>query len=322
MTDPQQSKSRESRKFVRSQVMVNFAREKRRQKAPSSPGSAQGSIGSSNTVSEVQELLNAAIPTAEDAGMTDWSFERGTLGPDSPTRHNLSDPPTQVAPAATRRPRPSLQGPKSDPHPPAARLLPGAVSRTSNLTGVKSVHWPIPNEAHVQGLVNHCKTGSATSNSPRARHSNVLLCLGHSPLFRACHPLYMISLLANRPLAINYPFFVDVDSVADLNIDYGASHELRSEFHLLAEGSAMLAHALLMVSASHLAIIEPEDAATRNRQAINHKSSALQLLNVAIKDLPGKAYLETLATIAVLASHEVSLGLSRTCLQIQRSDFG
>jgi hypothetical protein len=117
----------------------------------------------------------------------------------------------------------------------------------------------------------------------------------------------MTSLLANRPSAENYPFFVDIDSAEDLNEDYGAGSAVQSEFYRLAENSSMLAHALLMVSASHLAILEVEDAATRTRQAIDHKSKALELLNETIKGLPTNNYLETLATIAVLASHEVSL---------------
>lgn len=115
----------------------------------------------------------------------------------------------------------------------------------------------------------------------------------------------MISLLAGRPDAEQYPFFVDIDSVADLQQDYGAQSAAPREFYRLAEGSSMLAHALLMVSASQLAILEPVDAIQRTRQAIDHKSKALQLLNEAIKDVPADNYVETLATIAVLASHEV-----------------
>jgi len=115
----------------------------------------------------------------------------------------------------------------------------------------------------------------------------------------------MISLLANRPSAENYPFFIDIDSAEDLNQDYGAKNAVPNQFYQLAEGSSMLTHALLMVSASHLATLGNENATTKTRQAIGHKSKALELLNEAIKGLPAHNYLETLATVAILASHEV-----------------
>ena len=115
----------------------------------------------------------------------------------------------------------------------------------------------------------------------------------------------MISLLANRPSAENYPFFIDIDSVGDLNQDYGAKNVGQNQFYRLAESSSMVTHALLMVSASHLATLDNENATTKTRQAINHKSKALELLNEAIKGLPTHNYLETLATVAILASHEV-----------------
>ena len=323
MTDPQQSKTRESRKFVRRQVMVNFAREKRRQQKPTSPGGTQVGTSTSNTVSGVQELLNAAMPTAEDASMVDWSLEGAAPGLDKPSRHNPSDPPTQVAPESPttgRSGHSSRPRSKPGPHLPAAPSLPITFSSSSNLPGVELPRWPIAPETHVQDLVDHCKTGSLPSRAPIVRHSDLLLHLGHSLLFRACHPQYMISLLANRPSAENYPFFVDVDSAEDVNPDHGAKHAEDSEFYRLAEGSSMLAHALLMVSASHLALVEPEDAATRTRQAINHKSKALQLLNEATKGLPGNNYLETLATIAVLASHEVSFIINHLHLQTTKAD--
>jgi hypothetical protein len=283
--------------------MVNFAREKRRQQKSTSPGGAQTGNNSSNTISGVQELLNAAMPTAE--GATGWRPERGTSGLDSPNLHDVPGPLAQVAEAPITLARHSLQRKKSGPHPSLARLRPSTVSRTNNLPHVPK--WPVASDAHVQGLLNHCKDSPSRCSSPIVRHLNSLLHLGHSLLFRACHPQYMISLLANRPSAENYPFFVDIDSAEDLSQDYGTESAVQSEFYRLAENSSMLAHALLMVSASHLAILEVEDAATRTRQAIDHKSKALELLNETIKSLPGNNYLETLATIAVLASHEVSL---------------
>jgi hypothetical protein len=115
----------------------------------------------------------------------------------------------------------------------------------------------------------------------------------------------MISLLANRPSAENYPFFIDVDSAEDLNQNCRAKNVAQNQFYRLAESSSMLTHAFLMVSASHLATLENENATTRTRQAMDHKSKALELLNEAIKGLPAHNYLETLATVAILASHEV-----------------
>lgn len=305
MTDPQQSKSRESRHFVRRQVMVNFAREKRRQQKSPFQGSTQASSNNSKTISGVQELLNVAMPTAEPR--RDWSPEGGAPGLDSPRRHDLSDPLTDVAKAPATQARHGLQRRKPGPQLSAAGLLPSTASRASNLSNVKLPHWPVAPDAHVQGLMNHCKSRPLRCHSPSVRHSNTLLYPGHSFRFRACYPQYMVSLIANRPSADNYPLFVDIDSVDDLNQDYGAESVVQSEFYRLAEGSPMVAHVLLVVSASHLAILESENAAARTRQAIDHKSKALALLNEAIKGLPADNYLEALAAIAVLASHEVHL---------------
>lgn len=307
MTDPRQSKSHESRTLVRRQVMVNFAREKRRQPKPSFPGGFQPGSNTSNTISGVQELLNAAMPTPGGATMIDWSPERSASGLDSPGRHEVPDPdpPGQVAEAPTTSARSGLQCRKSAAQPSAARLLPSTVSSTSNSPGVGIAQWPVASHAHVQGLVNHCKTGPICCSSPVFSQLNACLHIGHSLLFRACHPLYMISLLANRPSAKNYPFFIDIDSVEDLNQDYGAKNVVQNQFYRLAESSSMVTHALLMVSASHLATLDNENATTKTRQAINHKSKALELLNEAIKGLPAHNYLETLATVAILASHEV-----------------
>src|SRR2546423_3171172 len=226
MTDPQQSKSRESRKVVRRQVMVNFAREKRRQQKPSSPGSAQAGISNSNTISGVQELLNAAMPTAEGTRIIDWSLERGAPGLDSASRHDVLDPPTRVATAPSRRAGHSVQRRKSGTQLPAMRLSRNTVSRASKLP-----RWPVAPEAHVQGLLNHCKIGPLPCPPPVFCHTNAQLHLGYSVLFRACHPQYMISLLANRPSAETYPFYVDIDSVEDLDLDYGVNNAVQSELY-------------------------------------------------------------------------------------------
>jgi hypothetical protein len=313
MTDPQQSKSRESRKFVRRQVMVNFAREKRRQQKPSSPGGAQAGYSRSNTISGVQELLNAAMPASEAA--TDWSPERGASGVDAPSPHDMPDPLVPGAGATTIRAGHDFQRRKSGRQPPTARFMPSTVSSARNLPGVEPPPWPVEAGAHVQGLINHCEASLARSSSPIVRHSDMVLRLGHSPLFRACHPQYMISLLANRPSAELYPFFIDIDCVEDRIQEYGVQNAEQSEFYQLAEASPMLAHALLMASASHLALTEPEDTSLRTRQAIDHKSKALQLLNEEIKGLPADKYVQILATIAVLASHEVGPPIWVTCCE-------
>jgi hypothetical protein len=301
MTDPQQSKSHESRTLVRRQVMVNFAREKRRQPKASCPGGFQPGSNTSNTISAVQELLNAAMPTPGDATMIDWSPGWGASGLDSPGRHEAPDP-DQVAQAPTTGARSGLQRRKPTAQPSAARLLSSRASSASNSPGVVIAQWPVASDAHVQGLVNHCKIGSLSYSPSVFSQPNACLHIGHSPLFRACHPLYMTSLLANRPSAENYPFSIDIDSAEDLNQDYGAKDAVQNQFYRLAESSSMLTHAFLMVSASHLAALGNENA---TRQAIGHKSKALELLNEATKGLPAQNYLETLATVAILASYEV-----------------
>ena len=290
MTDPQQSKSLESRKFVRRQVMVNFAREKRRQQKPSPPGGAQAGGGRLSTILGVRELFNAAIPTTD--GTTDGSSERGGSGVDSASHC------VQVAGASATCPSPQRR--KS-----GRLLIPSTGCGASSVPRAEPSHWPVESDAQTQVLINHCEARPRRYTAPVVVHSNKPLCLGHSPLFRASRPQYMISLLANRLSAENYPFFIDIDCVEDGAHGHGAQNGQQSEFYRLAEASSMLSHALLMVSASHLAIIEPENAALRTRQAIDHTSKAIQLLNGAIESLPADKYVEILATVALLASHEV-----------------
>jgi hypothetical protein len=284
--------------------MINFAREKRRQSKPSFPGGLQPGSNTSNAISDVQELLNAAMPTPQDAAIIDWRLEQSASGLDSPAHDEVPgpDPSAPVAEAPTNSARSGLQRRESAAPLSAARLASSTVGSTSNSSGVRIPPWPV---AHVQGLVNHCKTGPLCYSSPNFSQLNARLHIGHSLVFRACHPLYMISLLANRPSAENYPFFVDIDSGEDFNEHDKPKNGVQNQFYRLAESSSMLTHALLMVSASHLATLENEHATTNTRQAINHKSKALESLNEAIEGLPTHNYLETLATVAILASHEV-----------------
>ena len=72
----------------------------------------------------------------------------------------------------------------------------------------------------------------------------------------------------------------------------------------LAETSPSLRHAILMVGASHLSIDQGRDG-TSDHQIVHHKDFALRTLNEAVENLSDANYLECLATIAVLASHEV-----------------
>jgi hypothetical protein len=111
----------------------------------------------------------------------------------------------------------------------------------------------------------------------------------------------MISLLADRPGASRYPLMVDIDSSEDISGD--ANHE-QNLLYRLAENSASLTHAIMMVSASDLALRQINKA-TSDRLVIYHKSKALTLLNEAIQDVQSSGSLETLATAAVLACHEV-----------------
>lgn len=159
MTDPQQSKSHESRTLVRRQVMVNFAREKRRQPKASCPSGFQPGSNTSNTISAVQELLNAAMPTPGDATMIDWSPGWGASGLDSPGGREAPGP-DQVAQAPTTGARSGLQRRKPTAQPSAARLLSSRACSASNSPGVVIAQWPVASDAHVQGLVNHCKIGS------------------------------------------------------------------------------------------------------------------------------------------------------------------
>jgi hypothetical protein len=153
--------------------MVNFAREKRRQPRPSSPGGAQAGNRSSNTISGVQELLHAAMPTSEAA--TGWSPERGASGADAPSYHDMPGPLVPGAGPTTMRAGHGLQRRTSSRQPPPARLMPGTVSGASNLPGVEPLPWPVEPGAHVQGLINHCEASLVRYSSPVVRHSNMVL---------------------------------------------------------------------------------------------------------------------------------------------------
>jgi hypothetical protein len=110
----------------------------------------------------------------------------------------------------------------------------------------------------------------------------------------------MISLLANRPDAEIYPFSIDINSPAEFpDPDVGGNVLFR-----LAEGSASLAHALLTVSASHLALRQINKP-RNDQQVLHHRSRALELLKNAIQHAGNGGSLEAMATAAVLASHEV-----------------
>lgn len=113
----------------------------------------------------------------------------------------------------------------------------------------------------------------------------------------------MISLLAKRLEADRYPLMVDIDSSADVP---GPANVEQNLLYRLAEGSASLAHAIMMVSASDLALRQVNKA-TSERLVIYHKSRALALLNEAIRNIQSSGTLETLATAAVLACHEVRI---------------
>ena len=118
----------------------------------------------------------------------------------------------------------------------------------------------------------------------------------------------MISLLAGRPFAENYLFHIDIDS-AEQHDDGRTNRFADNQLYQLAQHSPSVAHALLMVSASHLATIEGVHASS-DRRVIYHKDRALQFLADGIQNLPAKNFLEILATIAILASHEV--GVTKT----------
>ena len=173
--------------------------------------------------------------------------------------------------------------------------LPSTV--TSRTPRVQRTTWPVVSEPESEALKSHCMDTAASKNSLPNHIA------GFSPAFRANFPLYMISLLASRPDAELYPFSIDIDSPAefpDPDVD-------NNKLFQLADGSACLAHALLTVSASHLALRQINKA-RNERQLLYHKSRALELLKEAIEDADISDGLEATITAAVLASHEVRNG--------------
>lgn len=164
-----------------------------------------------------------------------------------------------------------------------------------SVPGGSPLVWPVIMESHDEELKRHCKTLRVLLYELLTFWTS-----GCSHSFRASNPLYMISLLADRPRASRYPLMVDIDSIADVsNADFE-----QNLLYRLAESSASLAHAIMMVSASDLALRQVNKA-TSDRLVIYHKSRVLALLNEAIQDVQSSGSLETLATAAVLACHEV-----------------
>lgn len=130
--------------------------------------------------------------------------------------------------------------------------------------------------------------------------------IGYSPAFRASNPLYMISLLTQRPSAFKHPLSIDIDSDDTAEGNASLPNRPPNPLFELAQHSPVLAHALLMVSASDLALRQVNKVANDHR-VIHHKAKALSLLNETIRDVADVKYQVVLSTIAVLACHEVRL---------------
>lgn len=286
--------------------MKNFARERRRQR---SLGDNEPDVGDPSSGSNVQGVLSAALPLTVQP-LRDYSTLQRALAPDSSTQPLRSDKAIDRTGNDYNQTRPDAQRSESASHHPTVHPIPIASNRTDSIVDVERANWLIPADLQVQELLNHCKhclqchffADSYVRVSDRLL--TLLSCLGHSPAFRACHPQYMISLIANRPSAEHYPFFADIESNHRFELTHGTEAIEHNELYQLAQRSPPLAHALLMISSSHLASTEA-DHTSQDGGANFHKDRALQLLNEDIKTLPTENYLETLATIAVLASHEV-----------------
>ena len=307
VTDPSQAKRPESRKFVRIKVMKNFAREKRRQKSQTSVNSESSS---SATVFAVQKLLDVAVTSAEasanESSSQLTSRSASSLGGLSETSQTSQAGGTAATPSG----RPTTQRTRTVPQPPTTQKAPRVVS--SIAPGAGRAQWPVTPSPGVANLIGQCMyrplehcPGTVIQSQSAYGYPGSLTHPGYSPHFSACDPQYMISLVANRPRAERYPFFIDIDSVEQPNHAQLNDAFSNNQLYELAIGSPALAHALLMIGASHLAISNGNDAAS-DPEVIYHKQQALQLLSEAIRGLPNENYLESLATIAVLASHEVS----------------
>ena len=97
----------------------------------------------------------------------------------------------------------------------------------------------------------------------------------------------------------------------DVAIDPPVNNKrLKRRIFQLAEQFPALSHALCMIAASDLALRQVNKA-LNDHQVIYHRSKALLLLNQAIETLTQPLWPATVATIAVLASHEVSTLLDR-----------
>ena len=120
----------------------------------------------------------------------------------------------------------------------------------------------------------------------------------------------MISVLVQRPAASDFPFSLDLDSEESGQHSRSTRNRRQNEIYQLAEQFPALAHAICMIAASDLALRQINKP-FNDHQVIYHRSKALLLLNRAIANLQESQWPATLATIAVLASHEVSEARNR-----------
>ena len=290
VSNPAQSRSREARKLVRTQVMKNFSKEVKRRRSieASQSRNRTPSQVSAEHVQSVQHLFSQASLGPGSLSEWDPSQAEGSRAPK--TASDSSPPPTM---SRNRSKRKSVQ---------SVSNVSVSSSRPTSSSGPVRPRWSVELEQSASELISHCKSPSLS-----VIISSTLLIpgSGYSASFGSTNPLYMISIIVQRPGSAAFPFAIDVDRErGGLNTPETEQRE-SNQILRIAEKFPALGHALCMIAASDLALRQIKKP-INDHQVIYHRSRALLLLNKAIAEFEPSAWLCILATIAVLASHEVS----------------
>ena len=158
VTDPQQSKSSASRKFVRTHVMKNFAKEKRRQKGSPgvvSPNEKLDPFIAADSLLGVPRLLSTTPPEIGRASLASYNE---SIAPSAIRQASLPgsycSPPAFMDPTFQARPQSpsgvstSRQATTNDP----ANIM----TAPSSMTGIGRPPWPIGFDQRALVLAKHC----------------------------------------------------------------------------------------------------------------------------------------------------------------------
>ena len=241
--------------------------------------------------------------SAEHVQSVQHLFSQASLGPGSLSELN----PSQVegyraSKTASGSPTASTMSKTRSKRQPASNTSVSS-SRPTSSSGSVRPRWSDELERSASELISHCKS---SYHSGMVSLTWLIPASGYSASFGSTNPLYMISIIVQKPGSAAFPFSIDVDREYDGSYTPDFEQRESNQILRLAEHFPALGHALCMIAASDLALRQIKKP-INDHQVIYHRSRALLLLNTAIAEFEPSAWLHILATIAVLASHEVSI---------------